>query len=115
MAAEYDITIRQGSTFLQNLIWKDSEGVPVDLTGYTARMQIRQGVCNPDVIVELTTENDRITLGGVAGTIVLEIDADTTAAITAGCGLYDLELESSSGFVTAILYGAVTFEREVTR
>ena len=115
MTAEYDITIRQGSTFLQNMIWKDSSGVPMDLTGYVARMQVRPGVCSPDVIVELTTENGRITLGGVAGTIVLEIDADTTAAIVNGCGVYDLELESSSGFVTTILAGAVAFEREVTR
>lgn len=115
MTAEYDITIRQGSTFLQNLVWKDSAGVPVNLTGYVARMQVRPGVCSPDVIVELTTTNGRITLGGSTGTIGLEIPATVTAAITDGCGVYDLELEASDGTVTAILAGTVTFEREVTR
>lgn len=115
MTAEYDLTIRQGATFTQSLIWKDSAGVPVDLTGYIARMQIRQGICASDVIVELTTENGRITLGGDDGSIALEISADTTAEITEGCGVYDLELESSDGFVTALIAGAVTFEREVTR
>ena len=115
MTAEYDLTIRQGSTFLQNLVWKDSEGVLVDLTGYVARMQIRPAICSETVIIELTTANGRITLGGSTGAITLEIDAADTAAITQGVGFYDLELESSSGFVTAILAGAVTIEREVTR
>jgi hypothetical protein len=115
MTAEYDITIRQGSTYRLPIIWKDSNGEPINLTGYVARMQVRPGVCSPDVIVELTTANGRITLGGSTGTIDLEIPATVTAAITDGCGVYDLELESSDGTVTAILAGAVTFEREVTR
>lgn len=115
MTAEFDFTLRQGSTFLQNIVWKDSLGTPVDLTGYVARMQIRPAICSETIIIELSTANGRITLGGATGEIILEIDAADTAAITQGAGFYDLELESSSGFVTAILAGAVTIEREVTR
>ena len=42
MAAVYDITIEQGATFRLSLVWKDSSNVPVNLTGYTARMQVRR-------------------------------------------------------------------------
>ena len=41
-AGLYDITIEQGATFQMNLTWKDSTGSPVNITGYTARMQVRE-------------------------------------------------------------------------
>ena len=41
-AAQYDILIEQGATFSRTFVWKDSSEVAVDLTGYTARMQIRK-------------------------------------------------------------------------
>ena len=111
----YALTIRQGATWCQSVIWKDSNGTPINLTGYIARMQVRPTVQSPVVIIELTTENGRIVLGGAAGTIDLELDADATAAITQTSGVYDLELESSDGTVTAILEGRVKIVQEVTR
>ncbi len=62
---EYDLIIEQGATFSLQAIWKDSLGVPVDLTGYIARMQIRKSISAADVIVEFTTENGSIVLGMV--------------------------------------------------
>lgn len=115
LPANYDLTIRQGSTWTQSVTWKDSDGNPVSLVGYTARMQVRPVVQSETVIVALTTENGRIALGGANGTLTLELDADTTAAIQQSSGVYDLELESSDGTVTAILQGRVKFPREVTR
>jgi hypothetical protein len=113
--ATYDLTIRQGATWVQALRWEDSASVPVDLTGYTARMQVRPVVQSPTVIISLTTENGRITLGGATGNITLNLDAETTAAIEQPNGVYDLELESADGTVTALLGGRVRFPREVTR
>ena len=37
-----DLDIYQGATFRKQLIWKLNKAV-VDLTGYTARMQVREG------------------------------------------------------------------------
>ena len=113
-ATTYDITIEQGATFSQVVTYKES-GVAINLTGYTARMQVRATLESASTLVELTTANSRIALGGAAGTITLTISATDTAALTAGRGVYDLELVSGSGIVTRLLQGVCTISRNVTR
>lgn len=88
---------------------------PVDLTTYTARMQIRDTVDSITTLVSLTTENGGITLGGVAGTISLLITAAATAALTFGTAVYDLEVVTAGGIVTRLFSGAVALSKEVTR
>jgi hypothetical protein len=113
-ATTYDILIEQGATYSQVITYKDN-GVAVNLTGYTARMQVRSTLESATTVVELTTANGRIALGGAAGTITLTISATDTAALTAGRGVYDLELVSGSGIVTRLLQGVATISRNVTR
>jgi hypothetical protein len=113
-ATTYDLLIEQGATFSQVITYKDN-GVAVNLTGYTARMQVRATLESASTLVELTTANSRIALGGTAGTISLTIAAADTAALTAGRGVYDLELVSGSGIVTRLLQGVATISRNVTR
>jgi tRNA threonylcarbamoyladenosine modification (KEOPS) complex Pcc1 subunit len=113
-ATTYDILIEQGATFSQVITYKES-GVAVNLTGYTARMQVRSTLESATTVVELTTANGRIALGGSAGTITLTIAAADTAGLTAGRGVYDLELVSGSGIVTRLLQGVATISRNVTR
>jgi len=113
-ATTYDILIEQGATYSQVITYKDN-GVAVNLTGYTARMQVRATLESASTLVELTTANSRIALGGAAGTITLTIAAADTAALTSGRGVYDLELVSGSGIVTRLLQGVATISRNVTR
>jgi hypothetical protein len=115
MAGEYDLEILQGETYTKQFVWKDSAGTEVNLTGYTARMQVRQSKASDTVLLELTTANGRIALGGAAGTIDLTLSATVTAAITWKRGLYDLELVASNGVVRRLLEGEVTVSKEVTR
>ena len=114
-AGTYDIFIEQGATFVKGILWKDSTNVPVNLTGYTARMQFRPSVNSNTVYFSCTTENGRITLGGALGTINISINADDTAEFEFISAVYDLELESASGFVTRFLEGGVEVSKEVTR
>jgi hypothetical protein len=114
-AAKRNITIEQGATYRYSLIWKDSDGVPVDLSGYIARMQVRKMFTSDDTLLDLSSANGDIVLGGVLGTIEIEASAADTALITDKVGVYDVELESSSGVVTRIIEGSVTIKPEVTR
>ena len=86
---------------------------PVDLTGFTARMSIKDKVGGTELL-RLDTTNSRIVLNSTASTITLVISATDTAAITFTKGVYDLELQSLGGIVTALLYGKVSIEQEVT-
>lgn len=113
-AGIYSFKAQQGETFSRVLTWKDSAGNPINLTGYTARMQLRSSATSSTVILELTT-NSGITLGGAAGTITLTISATTMAGLTPGAYSYDLEMVSGSGVVTPLLKGVFTIAPEVTR
>jgi len=113
MAGKYDITIEQGATFTLSMTVKKN-GSPVDLTGYTARMQARPHAGSSAVYLDLSSVN-KITLGGPAGTIVISLTAAETAALPTGTFVYDLELISPLGVTTRLLAGRVVVSAEVTR
>jgi hypothetical protein len=85
---------------------------PVDMGGYTARMAIKDAV-GGTTYVTLTTDNERIVIDNVAKTITLNIDAETTAALSIQRGVYDLEMVSDDT-VTALVAGKVIVLDEVT-
>ncbi len=115
-ASKLKLVIKQGATFRRRLTWKTgSPLVPVDLTSFTARMQIRNEIESATVLVELTTENGGITLGGVTGTIDLYISATATAAYTWENGVFDIEMVTSPDEVIRLVEGSVSVSPEVTR
>jgi len=109
-----DFLMPKGSTFSRTLTWKVS-GSAVNLTNYTARMQARTSHISGTVVLDLTTANSKITLGGTAGTITLTLSATDTAAITQSSLAYDLELVSAGGVVTRLVEGQIVLTPEVTR
>ena len=114
-AAQYDILIEQGATYRRTFTWKDSLGVAVDITGYSARMQIRRKKSSEDFEHEATTENGGITLGQDAGTVDVFISATDTAAFAFTKGVYDIELVDDIGVVYRLIEGGVEVSKEVTR
>lgn len=88
---------------------------PVDLTGYTARMQIREKLDSTTTIKELTTENAGIVIDTANKKINLFISAADTAAFTFSSAVYSLELVSSTSVVSPLINGTLTLVREVTR
>lgn len=113
--AKLKLQIYQGATFRHRLRWRTSGGTPIDLTGCTARMQVRSEVESADVLLELTTENGGITLGGTAGTIDLLVTDEDTTAITWEGGVWDLEIVHPDGTVTRLAEGSISVSPEVTR
>jgi hypothetical protein len=115
-AGTYNVTIEQGATFRLLVEWLADGSVPVDLTGYSARMQIRPYAESDEVFLTLDSDSSN---GGISfesdWVILIEITATETAALTQYCGVYDLELESADGTVTRLLKGSVTISPEVTR
>lgn len=114
MAGTHDFICDQGATFRRIITWQDSTGLPVNLTGYTARMQVRATIDSGSTLLSLTTENGGIDLGGTAGTVTLTATATQTAAVAAGCYVYDIELVINST-VVRLVQGQFTVDAEVTR
>lgn len=111
-----NLKIDQGATFSQPFTWKTgTPAAPVDLTGCSARMQIRSKRVNAAVLLELTTINGGIVLGATAGTVILNLSAVQTAAIVWISAVYDLQIVFSDSTVRRLVSGTVTVSPEVTR
>ena len=116
----YDICVSMGATLSLVFTWTTSPGpgapvgsepTPVNLTGWTAAMQIRPYPLSSTLYYDASSN---ITLGGVAGTLSLSIPAATTEGFTWWRGVYDLLLTDPSGNVTRLLSGNVTVSAGVT-
>jgi hypothetical protein len=114
-ASIYNIICEQGATLERNLTFRDGNGLLVNLTGFSAQMQVRPTVTSSTVTLELSTLNNRIVLGGQAGTITLNVPATTTATLAPGDFVYDLELTSPNGVVRRLVEGKFKVKPEVTR
>lgn len=88
---------------------------PIDLTGYTARMQLRPTLDSTTIIDEYTTANGKIVIDIVGCSITILVDATLTAAYTFTSAVYSLEMVSGSGVVTQLTTGTITLVKEVTR
>lgn len=118
-AHKVKLEIDQGATFDKTFTWKTgsakASAIPVDLTGCKARSHFRAEVESAEVLLELTTENQRIVLGAEAGTIRMVISAADTAAMNWNSGVFDLEIEFPDGTVVRRMAGSVVVSPEVTR
>lgn len=118
-APKLKLSIEQGTTFKKTITWKaGTPPVPVNLTGAKARMQIREDLDSPTVLLTLTTENGGIEIDTVLGEITLFIPASTTAAITWESAVYDLEIllpAHPEPDVRRLLRGSIRIAKEVTR
>lgn len=88
---------------------------PVNITGYTARMQIRSNIDDADPILDISTTSGEIVIDDAAYTITITIPAADTALLAAGRGVFSLEVTSPGDIVTTLISGNVTITREATR
>jgi hypothetical protein len=119
-AGKYSFTVEQGTTHQFTLVKSDSNSTPVNLTGYSARMQIRPDYADLSTTV-YTTVSSSIADDGTglyitpeSGSITVLLSAQVTEEFDFDSGVYDLELYSGS-FVERLIEGKVKVSREVTR
>lgn len=113
-AGIYNATIDQGATWSVTVTYTDSTGAPINLTGYTAAMQVRQQYSSADPDLTLTTANGGIAITPLTGVVVITMTATQTASLEEGYYVYDVELTSGS-FVDRMMQGQLTVAPEVTR
>ncbi len=114
-AAFWPLTLEQGEDFDLELTYSDDDG-PIDLTGYTARMQVRETIDSPTPLAEFNTDGGGyVTIDGPPGKIFVSVPADTTSAWTWHYGVYSLEIYSPTGKKKRLLKGSFTMDREVVR
>lgn len=113
-AGIYNFTIDQGSVFSVVLVYTDSNNVPVNLTGFTAKMQLRQNYNSTAADLTLSSANGDIIIVGATGTITVNATAAQTGALSPGFYVYDLELTSGLN-ISRLIQGQVTVAEQVTQ
>lgn len=99
-----------------------STGLPMDLTGYQAEMQVRcryGGYDTPDISFYFNTNTTPtpggITLGGTAGTITISFSQISLMVYNGTEFTYDLILRDPTGKRTKALKGFFTIQQTSTR
>ena len=92
MAQYTDIIIDQGSTYSGKIPVIGSNKLPVDLTGYSARGQIRRSYQSLTSISFSTSIDDPS-----SGVIFINLTPAQTGALKAGRYVFDVEIYNTSG------------------
>lgn len=112
LPAKHSFVIWRGGTWRKSLTLYDGDSTasPLrDLTGYTASLRLE--ALDGTSLFTLTTvssANGVLTLGGVAGTIIILIPASVTAAFAWQNARYELQLIDAATEVSPILWGGLT-------
>ena len=111
-AGRYNITIINGTTFTLAPIWQ-VDNLPVNLTGYTADMQVRD-VSN-NLVVELSTANGKAVISPALGQTTFTLTPTQTSAANLPVGnyTYAFNLTDGSSNTYQILNGAFVVQASV--
>lgn len=115
-AGIYNFTLDQGSQYTTTIVYEDPSGNPIDLTGYTAAMQLREQSAspNPATLTLTSAPGGGIVITPLTGTLDITMTTAQTGALDARFYVYDLEL-TLSGVVTRIIQGQITVSAQVTK
>jgi len=111
-AAYQDQFLEQGTTFTSQITLDDDNGLPFNLSGFTAASQGRKSYYAANAAItfsaNITDANN--------GVITLSADAPTTANLIPGKLVYDVTVtQTSTGLVTRIIEGQIFVSPCVTR
>jgi hypothetical protein len=113
IAGPHSFTLTQGQAWTETLTIKTNLGAAVNLTGYTAKAQIRPSPQSSTVLAEITCTfaTDRTT-----GVVVISLTGTQTAALPANsAAVWDMFITDGSGNALRILQGQVATLARVTR
>ena len=114
-AIKRKLALEQGSVYQDEIRLKAPDGSAYDLTGCSARMQIRD-YAGALLLTLATPPGTGLTIDGPAGIIRRLITAPQTAALPVEGGQYDLEIIPALGpdYTWRLYQGGITVSAEVT-
>ena len=109
-AAYSNLLMEQGATFNATITIDDVYGVTYNLAGFTASSQMRKSYYSSNATATFTSS-----ISVSAGTISLDMAANTTANISPGRYVYDVLTISPANVYSRIIEGIITITPRVTR
>ena len=114
MAGQKNWEVDQNTTFRFVLEYKDSSGNAVDLTGASAKMQVRDTKGGSKLAFTLTSPSGGIVIDAVNGKLTVTMTPTQTNKLYYPKSSYDLMLTDSNAVKTKLIEGFLTLSRSVT-
>lgn len=105
--------IHQGADWSAEIIVKDGNRNVMDITGWTAKMQVRERPGSP-LLMELSTENGGIVITGASGSIGFVMTDDQAELLQFSKAKYDLRVIDGSGNVAYLIKGDFPADQHIT-
>jgi len=110
-------TVKNGDTWRFSFVWS-TNNTPIDLTGCTAKMQIRDAsnalvVTSPASAISPLLPNT-VSITGLTGTVNVTFSSNFTAPIAAGSYKSDLQITFVDGTVQSSSTVVITVEAGIT-
>ena len=114
MAGQKNFEVDQNATFSFVLEYKDNDGNAIDLTGASAKMQVRDTKGGAKLAVTLTSPSGGIVIDPVNGKLTIKMTPTQTNKLFYPKSSYDLMVVDSNGNKIKLLEGFMTLNRSVT-
>jgi hypothetical protein len=114
MAGQKNFEVDQNATFSFVLEYKDDNGNAIDLTGASAKMQVRDTKGGAKLAVTLTSPSGGIVIDPVNGKLTIKMTPTQTNKLFYPKSSYDLMVVDSNGNKIKLLEGFMTLNRSVT-
>lgn len=114
MAGQKNFEVDQNTTFRFIIEYKDDTGTPINLTGASAKMQVRDTAGGSKLAVTLTSPSGGIVIDPALGKLTLTMTPTQTSKLFYPKSSYDVMLTDSNGVKTKLLEGFMTLNRSVT-
>ena len=115
MAAQKNFEVDQNTTFSFTIDYKDNAGNPIDITGATAKMQVRDTKGGSKLAFSLTSPSaGGITIDGPIGKLTIKMTPTQTNKLFFPKSSYDIMLTDSNLNRTKLIEGFLSLSRSVT-
>ena len=114
MAGQKNWEVDQNTTFSFIVEYKDNAGAPINLTGSTAKMQVRDTKGGSKLAFTLTSPLGGITIDAPNGKITCKMTPTQTNKLFYPKSAYDLMVIDSNGNKVKLIEGFLTLSRSVT-
>ena len=114
MAGQKNFEVDQNATFSFIVEYKDNTGVPIDLTGSTAKMQVRDTKGGSKLAFTLTSPSGGIVITPLLGQLTIKMTPTQTNKLFYPKSSYDIMVTDSNANKIKLLEGFITLSRSVT-
>ena len=114
MAVQKNWEVDQGTTFTFTVEYKDNNDSPIDLTGATAKLQVRDTQGGSKLAFTLTSPASGIIINPLLGKLTIKMTATQTNKLFYPKSAYDLMITDSNLNKTKLMQGFLTLSRSVT-